>query len=95
MTKLKQIGAVNDVPNSSGTEPYGAWLNILGRTHQTVYKKNLPTYLTTTIHPDWLTYSNFLKWYLDNKATGNNVDKDLIGANEYGTDTLCGYIAST
>lgn len=72
---------------------YKAWDRILMRAYSESYHKNQPTYRNVIVCDEWLTFSNFRKWFIKNHRDGYSLDKDLlvIGNRVYSPDT-CIYV---
>lgn len=72
---------------------YIVWYNILQRCYSEYAPTNNPTYKDVTVCDEWLTFSNFYKWWKSNKVDGWHIDKDLLVAGNkiYSPDT-CIYI---
>ncbi|TKW65206.1 MAG: hypothetical protein DI616_15880 [Paracoccus denitrificans] len=70
--------------------PYFAkWKSMLRRCYDPVYKAKRPTYEDCTVAPEWLTFSNFRKWMIQQDWVDKHLDKDLLvqGNKHYGPDT--------
>lgn len=93
-SKHKYGVAIYDIPDSCLTECYSTWRSMLERTIGTSYKKRYNTYIQCTVCDEWLTFSNFKRWF-DNPdngyRTGYHLDKDLItkGNKLYSPQTCC------
>lgn len=71
--------------------PYKVWNGMLKRCY---CEKNFvfhPTYKDCSVHPDWLNFQNFAKWYYENYKEGFQLDKDLLveGNRVYSAETCC------
>lgn len=53
---------------------YKIWKNLLGR----VTNKALPSYNGATVCPEWLYFSNFRAWVLEQDWADKHLDKDLL-----------------
>ena len=84
MSKVYNIGNI-DVPNASGYSSWRTWLYMLKRVTTN------PTYKDVTICDEWLTFSNFQKWYEKHYRKGWDLDKDLKGHSCYSPET-CVYL---
>ena len=83
-----------DIANSSHEDYYNAWRSMLGRTLSETYKKQYPTYTSCTLCDEWLTLSNFKKWFESPEngyRDGYHLDKDLLikGNKHYSPQTCC------
>lgn len=57
---------------------YRVWKGLLGRCY---YEKNLnrnPTYVGCTVCEEWLTFSNFRNWMVEQDWQGKQLDKDVL-----------------
>lgn len=72
---------------------YAAWIAIIRRCCSDSFHKKRPTYETCNMHQDWVFFTNFKSWWVDNYVDGWHLDKDLIspGDNIYGPQN-CVYI---
>jgi len=68
---------------------YLTWANMIKRCYYSDVKKNQPTYKGCTVEREWLTFSNFKKWFDGNYIDGYHLDKDLmvIGNKVYSPNT--------
>lgn len=82
--KVYNIGNI-DVPNASGYPSWRTWLYMLKRV--TTNK----SYKDVSICDEWLTFSNFQKWYQKHYVKGWQLDKDLKGHKLYSPET-CVYL---
>lgn len=89
---------INDIKGDSSLKSehykiYGLWHAMLNRCYSTSFHKRNPSYIGTIVCDEWLLYSNFKKWCLDNYIEGYELDKDIIGGNKriYSPDT-CAFI---
>ena len=83
-----------DIPNSCQEDYYVTWRSMLDRTLSDKYKKKYPTYKDCSVCEEWLTLSNFKKWFEDPKngyRDGFHIDKDILikGNKVYSPDTCC------
>lgn len=74
---------INDVSgdsklDSDGYYIYVKWKSMIKRCYSVEYQKIHHSYIGTTVCNEWLTYSNFKDWYLNNYIDGYVLDKDLI-----------------
>ena len=53
------------------------WKDMISRVYSKKMLNNNPTYADVTVCDEWLTFSNFLKWYDENYIEGFELDKDL------------------
>lgn len=74
---------------------YGAWHEMLKRGFSKKYKEKFPTYKEVEVCEEWLTFSNFRKWWLENHVDNYELDKDLlIMDNKIYSPRTCIYIPS-
>lgn len=102
MRRLVYGVGVNDAdysvsPNVDGRQircpAYASWAGILKRSYSDKVKKSQPTYTGTTVSGEWLYFSKFRSWWLDNYVDGWALDKDLISTgNKVYCPELCVYI---
>lgn len=67
---------INDL--SCDIPSYVVWHSMIRRCYSSVYHKSKPTYIGTTVEPDWLHLSNFNKWFVLNSVQDWQLDKDLL-----------------
>lgn len=86
--------AVNDAPrNAQKTDGvkkiYATWHNMLRRCYDPAHTSLFPSYQGCRVCEEWLTYSNFEKWYKEHYREGYELDKDIIakGNKVYSPDT--------
>lgn len=90
-----QAKAINDTDVNTKTErSYRVWHNLIDRTLNPKVKEIMPTYRDVTICDEWLTYSNFKKWFDDvnnGYREGYQLDKDILikGNKVYSPNTCC------
>lgn len=70
---------------------YETWRHMLRRSYANEYKDRKPSYENCTVSEEWLTFSNFLKFYKDNYKEGFHLDKDILvkGNKIYAKETCC------
>lgn len=90
---------INDFPSSIGKivdgknlrwVPYVIWQNVLKRVHGEDVHRKYPTYKETSIDKNWLYFTGFLDWLLNQPFNCERwqLDKDVIGdGKHYGVDT--------
>ena len=68
---------------------YRTWKGMLGRCYSVKYQERYPTYVGCTVAPEWLTFSRFKSWMMEQNWQGNELDKDFkIKDNKiYGEET--------
>ena len=97
---LQKIG-VNDAsyctnPKINGIKifcpAYVTWRNIITRCHGEMTQSQRPTYVGVKVCAEWLTFSNFRKWWIENQVDGYAIDKDIIGDGECYSPHSCIFI---
>lgn len=68
-------------------KPYKVWYSMLNRCYSEKYQNRYPTYKYCTVCKEWLSFSNFKKWYdenypqhLEDNSIKLDLDKDLLVA---------------
>lgn len=74
---------------------YQTWVGMLERVYDEKQRKDYPTYGDVVVCEEWLTFSNFREWFIENHIDNYQIDKDLlvIGNKIYSPDT-CIYTPS-
>lgn len=82
---------INDVLDGQREKAYKHWQNMLLRCYNEKWRSKWPSYAECTVCEDWLTYSNFRKWFNDNYINGYQLDKDVLckGSKIYSPNTCC------
>jgi hypothetical protein len=78
------------VNNKSFSCPYyQRWMDMLKRCYSNKYQEKQPTYKDCSVCDDWLIFSNFKVWMVNQDWRGNQLDKDLkfTGNKIYSPDT--------
>ena len=57
---------------------YSAWHGMLNRCYNVSYQKTSPSYKGCTVCNEWLTFSVFKVWMIDQEWKGKQLDKDLL-----------------
>lgn len=72
---------------------YKSWMHMLTRVYSKKYLIKQPSYTGVTVCDEWLIFSNFRKWWLDNYIDNYQLDKDILSMDSkvYSPDT-CIYI---
>lgn len=72
---------------------YRRWSNMLKRCYSPSYQQEQPTYIGCTVCKEWLTFSVFKKWMVQQNWQGNQLDKDLLmpGNHVYSPD-MCVFV---
>lgn len=82
---------INDCQNIKGNPHYIKWHSMISRCYNPPSIKTEITYFGISVCNEWLTYSNFEKWSLDNFHKGLHLDKDILvtGNKIYSPETCC------
>jgi hypothetical protein len=72
---------------------YSKWVNMLNRCYNVKIHKNQPTYADCVVCDEWLRFSTFKKWMLDQDWANKQLDKDILLTNckIYSPDT-CAFV---
>lgn len=92
--RKKRIFGYNDIGcNENGKESraYVHWKSMMLRCYSEKSLNRLPTYRECYVCNEWLTFSNFKKWFDKNYIEGYSLDKDIIikGNKIYSPETCC------
>lgn len=72
---------------------YQKWTSMIKRCYSSKYQARQPTYIGCTVCDDWLTFSNFAKWFDLNNVDGWELDKDIIKmGNKVYCPSLCIFV---
>lgn len=68
---------------------YVRWRNMLVRCYSQKYQEKHPTYAGCTVCDEWLAFSNFKAWMIEQDWKGKQLDKDILvaGNKVYSPDT--------
>lgn len=93
--KLVRGYGVNDYNGKVKNNPlYTAWANMLERCYSDKFHKKNLTYIGCTVCKNWLSLSNFKKWYDVNYVEGCHLDKDIIKrGNKIYSPKYCRYVS--
>lgn len=89
---------IQDIPgdankNNQDYKVYATWCAMYVRCYSNVKQKTRPTYIGTTVCDEWIYYSNFKKWYLNNYIEGYDLDKDIIdGTSKIYSPKTCAFV---
>lgn len=90
--KKRRIGIL-DVNGVHGTKCYIVWDSMLQRCYSENENQRIRnhTYDDCKVCDEWLTYSNFEKWFNKNYKEGQQLDKDILfeGNKLYSPETCC------
>lgn len=93
LKRVEGVG-INDIPFSKRNDSYLTWHNMLRICYNNSVHKKQPMYIDCKVCDEWLTFSNFKKWF-DNPENGYRegyqLDKDIIfkGNKIYSPKTCC------
>lgn len=84
------INDFNDVINGESKRIYYIWSAIIKRCYDKSDSRH-STYKDCKVCDEWLYFSNFHKWYIENYKVGWCLDKDILSGKEkiYSPDTCC------
>ena len=72
---------------------YRTWIYMLRRAYDPYYANKNPTYRNVFVCDEWLRFSNFEKWYIENHINGTDLDKDIkIKGNKTYSPDACLFI---
>lgn len=72
---------------------YTTWTAMLNRCYSIKHQTRYPTYVGCTVCTEWLTFSNFKKWYDANYREGLELDKDiLVEGNKIYSPETCRFV---
>lgn len=57
---------------------YRCWMSMLRRCNSEKYQKERPTYIGCNVCEEWLTFTNFRRWMIQQDWQGKQIDKDII-----------------
>lgn len=83
---------INDIPEyTKGTKVYLVWKSMLARCYSPYTRRTNPAYEGCSVCEEWLTLSNFRKWFEENYREGCQLDKDILipGNKEYSPSACC------
>ena len=89
--KLKYNIAKYDGNNEHSSKCYQIWNSMLSRCYNPNNKNHQKTYNDCRVCEEWLTFSNFKKWFNEFYIEGFSLDKDLLIKNNriYSSETCC------
>lgn len=74
---------------------YQKWVSMLRRCYSKRYQEKYPTYRGCTVYDEWLTFSNFKKWMVEQDWEGRQLDKDfLVENNKVYSEATCVFLPS-
>lgn len=87
---------LNDSLDTSGFKDcpaYRTWHSMLGRCYSAKIQKANPAYIGCTVCEDWLRFSTFKAWMLEQDYEGKEIDKDiLVQGNKVYSPTTCIFV---
>jgi len=74
---------------SSSCPYYAVWHSMLSRCYSAKTQAKNPAYIGCTVSDEWLRFSNFKKWMMEQTWEGLQIDKDILvlGNKVYSADT--------
>lgn len=83
--------ATNDISENTNCACYMHWYLMLSRCYYDKALRLNPSYSDVRVCDEWLTYSNFKKWFDEHYVEGWQLDKDILvkGNKVYSPDTCC------
>jgi hypothetical protein len=87
ITKNKVIDGKNKVISRWECKHYAVWRNMLLRCYSKSYQEKNKSYIGTTVCVEWLKFSNFKSWMVQQSFDGNHLDKDLLSGDHYSPNT--------
>lgn len=73
---------------------YRAWKEMLRRCYSVKSHKERPTYIGCSVALEWLIFSNFRAWMIQQDWEGNQLDKDiLITGNKVYSPETCAFVS--
>lgn len=99
VVKFETVGYVNGKQKRKQVwicKYYKTWKSMLDRCYSARSLERDPTYVGCSVSEDWLTFSNFKQWMMEQNWEGLQLDKDLLieGNKIYGPDT-CVFVTQT
>ncbi|BBC42316.1 hypothetical protein FA893_18015 [Photobacterium damselae subsp. piscicida] len=96
-TRIIQGVGINDADYTSSKCPYyKKWYGIIIRCYDKSYQKRKPSYVGATVCDEWLIFSNFRDWCIEQEEEVGDIsklelDKDLLStdSNHYSPSTCC------
>ena len=95
-TKLVYGVGVNDYKGNTKNNhvhipSYHTWVQMLKRCYSKDFLDRQPTYRGCSVCEEWLSFSNFKKWFDDNYIEGYSLDKDILFKHNklYSPKTCC------
>ena len=74
---------------------YSSWKHMLTRVSNINFHNKCPTYVGTSVCTEWLHFSNFRKWWINNYIDGYQLDKDiLVTGNKLYSPETCIFVPS-
>lgn len=61
---------------------YSVWKSMLERVYSPKHHEKYPTYVGSSVTPDWLLFSNFRAWMITQDWKNKELDKDLLSYSE-------------
>ena len=72
---------------------YRVWVNMLSRCYSIKLQELRPTYEGCSVSEEWILFSNFRAWMVDQDWEGKQLDKDLLmGGNKVYSENTCIFV---
>lgn len=79
--------------NGKSMKSYAIWHGMIQRCYSTKLQQTKPTYIGCSVCPEWLSFSNFKKWFDENYIEGFHLDKDiLVEGNKIYSPKFCRFV---
>ncbi|HDZ3730342.1 TPA: hypothetical protein RSW61_001940 [Vibrio harveyi] len=95
-TPVTRVNYIEGVRTVTSCPYYKKWYGIINRCYDKSYQERKPSYVGATVCKEWLTFSNFKRWCIEQeKEVGDisklELDKDLLStdSNHYSPSTCC------
>lgn len=81
----------NDLHSRNSEPIYDRWADMLRRCYYPKALRENPTYKGCSVCKEWLIFSNFKRWFVENSIEGYSIDKDILvkGNKVYSPETCC------
>lgn len=74
---------------------YKVWMSMIVRCYSKNYQNRFQTYTNCSVDPEWLTFSNFKAWMMNQEWKGLHLDKDvLVQGNKIYAPSKCIFISA-
>lgn len=73
---------------------YQDWVSIIKRAHSKKAQERNPTYIGVVVCDEWMSFTSFRSWWIENQVDGWQIDKDILGNGYLYSPSSCIYIPS-